>query len=131
MPLECFLKVSLLVLFTLHTLPDLWKGSDSFLNKWMQRLQQKLSVLFLFKRLMIDSVQYSPQVWSIYQAVWRWKAKESGTHRISVVHYNRRSLSLSPPPLLPDINQLYFSSPYLALNWEKNTYCMMNSPVWS
>jgi len=93
MPLEFSLKLSFLVVFTLHTC--LWKGSDSFSNKWKQRLQQKLSVLFLFKRLMIDSVQYSLQVWSTYQAEWRWKAKESGTHRISVVHYNRQSLTVS------------------------------------
>ncbi len=90
-----FFNAFLLVLFTLHTLSDLWKGSDSLSNKRMQRLQQKLSVLFLLKRLMIDSVQYSLQVWSIYQAAWRCKAKESGTHRTSVVHYNRRSLTHS------------------------------------
>lgn len=92
MPLGCSLML-FFTSFTLHTLSDLWKGSDSLSNKRMQQLQQKLSVLFLLKRLMIDSVQYSLQVWSIHQASWWWKPK-SGTQRTSVVHYNRQSLTL-------------------------------------
>lgn len=85
--LKNVLNSFLLVLFTLCTLRH---SRDLIPFQINERRDCRKN---FHKRVMIDSVQRSQQVWRIFQTARRRKAKQFGTHGIAVVHCNRLSLS--------------------------------------